>query len=218
MTFSLNTTVINPDENNKVTSAIILFHGYGGSGKDISALTYNWKRFLPNTVFLCPDGHEVCLINPSGFQWFDLNNDDPKYILEQSLRAEKIINRFINEIKEIYKLTNSNICLSGFSQGCMISINIGLTSDGNFNCVVGFSGKIIDKENISKRIKSKTKMLLIHGDQDVVVPPNRLLEAKDFLMRHKVNIETKMIENCGHHIPIEASSIALNYIKKNLYV
>ncbi len=81
MTFSLNTTVINPDENNKVTSAIILFHGYGGSGKDISALTYNWKRFLPNTVFLCPDGHEVCLINPSGFQWFDLNNDDPKYIL-----------------------------------------------------------------------------------------------------------------------------------------
>ena len=130
------------------------------------------------------------------------------------MRAEKIINRFINEIKEIYKLTNSNICLSGFSQGCMISINIGLTSDENFNCVVGFSGKIIDKENISKRIKSKTKMLLIHGDQDDVVPTSHLLEAKDFLMRHKVNIETKMIKNCGHHIPIEASSSALNYIKK----
>ena len=59
---------------------------------------------------------------------------------------------------------------------------------------------------------------MIHGDQDVVVPPNRLLEAKDFLMRNKVSIETKMIENCGHHIPIEASSFALNYIKKNLYI
>ena len=61
-------------------------------------------------------------------------------------------------------------------------------------------------------------MLLIHGDQDVVVPPNSLLEAKDFLIRHKVNVETKMIVNCGHHIPIEASSLALNYIKKNLYI
>ena len=99
-----------------------------------------------------------------------------------------------------------------------MSINLGLTAKENFNCVVGFSGKIIDNENISKRIKSKTNILLIHGDQDVVVPPNSLLEAKDFLIRHKVNIETKLIKNCGHHIPIEASSIALNYIKKNFNI
>ena len=147
MTFSLNTTVIKPDEDKKINHAIILLHGYGGDGKDISTLTYNWKRFLPNTVFLCPDGHESCSINPSGFQWFDLSKDDPKYILEQSLIAEEKINKFINEVKELYKLSNSKICLSGFSQGCMMSINIGLTSKENFNCVVGFSGKILDKNH-----------------------------------------------------------------------
>ena len=214
MTFSLNTTVIKPDENNKITSAIILFHGYGGDGKDMSALTYNWKRFLPNTVFLCPDAHEVCPINPSGFQWFDLSKDDPKYIIEQSLRAEEIIHKFINEVKELYKLSNSKICLSGFSQGCMLSINIGLTSDENFNCVVGFSGKIIDKEHLSKRISSRTKMLLIHGELDAVVPASNLLDVKDFLLRNKIEVETHMIGDCDHHIPVKASSIALNYIKK----
>ena len=214
MTFSLNTTVIKPDENNKITSAIILFHGYGGDGKDISTLTYNWKRFLPNTVFLCPDAHEACSINPSGFQWFDLSKDDPKYIIEQSLRAEEIIHKFINEVKELYKLSNSKICLSGFSQGCMMSINIGLTSDENFNCVVGFSGKIIDKEHLSKRISSRTKMLLIHGELDAVVPASNLLDAKDFLLRNKVEVETHMIGDCDHHIPVKASSIALKYIKK----
>ena len=217
MTFSLNTTVIKPDENNKINSAIILLHGYGGDGKDISSLTYNWKRFLPNTVFLCPNGHEVCSINPNGFQWFDLSNDDPKYIIEQSLIAEKIINKFIKEVKELYKLRNSKICLSGFSQGCMMSINLGLTSDENFNCVVGFSGKIIDKEHLSKRISSKTKMLLLHGELDAVVPANNLLEAKDFLIRNKIEIETHMIKDCDHHIPVKASSIALNYIKKNFF-
>ena len=216
MKFSLDTKIINPTNNN-INNAIILLHGYGGDGNDISAITLNWKRFLPETVFLCPNGHEICSINPSGFQWFSLDKDDSNYILEQSIKAEEKLNFFINEIKSEYNLNNSKICISGFSQGCMMSINLGLTTDENFSCIVGFSGKIIDKENISKRIKSKAKMLLIHGEQDDVVPPNSLLEAKDFLMRHKVNVETKMIKNCGHNIPIEASSIALNYIKKNLY-
>ena len=217
MKFSLDTKIIKP-ENNSINSAVILLHGYGGDGNDISAITLNWKRFLPETVFLCPNGHEICSINPSGFQWFSLDKDDSNYILEQSIKAEEKLNFFINEIKSEYNLNNSKICISGFSQGSMMSINLGLTAKENFNCIVGFSGKIIDKENISKRITSKTKMLLIHGDQDVVVPPSHLLEAKDFLIRQKVNIETKMIENCGHNISIEASSIALNYIKKNLYI
>ena len=217
MKFSLDTKIIKP-ENNSINSAVILLHGYGGDGNDISTVTLNWKRFLPETIFLCPDGHEECPINPNGFQWFNLDNDDPVYIIEETIKAEKKLNVFINEIKTEYNLSNSKICISGFSQGCMMSINLGLATEESFNCVVGFSGKIIDKEDISKRIKSKTKMLLIHGDEDVVVPPSSLLEAKDFLIRHKVNIETKMIENCGHHIPIEASSIALNYIKKNLYI
>ena len=217
MQFSLDTKIIKP-ENNNISNAIILLHGYGGDGNDISAVSLNWKRFLPKTIFLCPNGHEICPINPSGYQWFDLSKDDPKYIIKESIKAEEKLNLFIKEIKSEYKLNNSEICISGFSQGCMLSINLGLTAEENFNCIVGFSGKIIDPENISKRIKSKTKMLLIHGDSDTIVPPKSLLEAKDFLMRHKVDVEAKIIKNCEHHIPIEASSFALNYIKKNLYI
>ena len=218
MAFSLNTTIIKPDQNNKINNAVILLHGYGGDGKDISMLTLNWKRFLPNTVFLCPNGHEKCVINQSGFQWFDLSKDDPKYITEQSLKAEQIIKKYINEVKELYKLNSSKICLSGFSQGCMMAINIGLTSDENFNCIVGFSGKIIDKNNLAKRISSTTKMLLLHGDKDAVVPSSNLLDAKDFLLRNKIEVETNMISDCDHHIPVKASSIALSYLKKNFSI
>ena len=218
MAFSLNTTIIKPDQNNKINNAVILLHGYGGDGKDISMLTLNWKRFLPNTVFLCPNGYEKCSINQSGFQWFDLSKDDPKYITEQSLKAEQIIKKYINEVKELYKLNSSKICLSGFSQGCMMAINIGLTSDENFNCIVGFSGKIIDKNNLAKRISSTTKMLLLHGDKDAVVPSSNLLDAKDFLLRNKIEVETNMISDCDHHIPIKASSIALSYLKKNFSI
>ena len=216
MTFCLTTTIIKPEINIPINNAVILLHGYGGDGKDISMLTLNWKRFLPNTIFLCPNGHEVCPINPSGYQWFDLTKDDPQYILEQSKKAEKKLQQFIDEVKKIYNLNNSQICLSGFSQGCMMSINLGLISKESFNCVVGFSGKIINQEDLKNRKISSTKILLIHGDQDTVVSSTFLLEAKDFLIRNNIEVKTIMINNCEHHIPVEASSEALNYIKDNL--
>ena len=153
MTFCLDTTIIHPENNEPIQNAIILLHGYGGDGKDISMLTLNWKRFLKNTVFLCPNGHENCEINPAGFQWFDLSKDDEEYILKKSLEAESVIKNFIEEVKSKYKLTNANIVLCGFSQGCMMSINTGVTSEQNFNCVVGFSGKIINRDNLEKKNK-----------------------------------------------------------------
>ena len=216
MTFCLDSIIIKPEEGKEIKNAIILLHGYGGDGKDISMLTMNWKRFLPNTIFLCPNGHEPCPINPSGFQWFDLTKDDPNYILEQSIRAEKKLNKFIDQIKDEFKIENKNICLSGFSQGCMMSLNIGLTANEEFNCIVGFSGKIINQNDLKSRKKVSTNTILIHGDSDQVVSPNFLLEAKDFLIRNDVSIETHLIKNCDHFIPTEASSIALNYILKKL--
>ena len=218
MTLCLTAAIIKPKKDIPIKNAVILLHGYGGDGNDISALTLNWKRFLPNTIFLCPNGHEKCVINPTGYQWFDLTNDDPEYILEQSKKAEIKLKLFIEEIKSEYRLENSQICLSGFSQGGMMSINLGLTSGKNYNCIVGFSGKIINQEDLIKRKNSSTKMLLIHGDKDEVVSPTFLLEAKDFLIRNNVEVETKMIKNCEHHIPIEASSAALNYIKNNFQI
>ncbi len=214
MTFCLDSIIIKPESDFVIKNAIILLHGYGGDGKDISVLSLNWKRYLPNTVFICPNGHEKCSINPAGFQWFDLSRDDPNYILEQSIKAEKKLKKFIDEIKYKFNLKNDKICLSGFSQGCMMSINLGLTSEEEYNCIVGFSGKIINSQDLKSRKKVATKTLLIHGDSDQVVLPNFMLEAKDFFIRNNIEIETHLLKNCEHHIPIEASSIALNYILK----
>ena len=216
MTFCLESTLIQPENNVKIQSAVILLHGYGGDGKDISMLSLNWKRHLPNTVFICPNGHEKCPINPSGYQWFDLTKENPEYILSETKKAEKKLNVFIQEVKKKFNLENNRICLSGFSQGCMMSINLGLISDQEYGCIVGFSGKIINQEDLKSRKKVSTPTLLIHGDSDQVVSPNFMLEAKDFFIRNNIEIKTHLIENCDHHIPIEASSIALNYLKKNL--
>ena len=216
MTFCLDSIIIKPENGVEIKNAIILLHGYGGDGKDISMLSLNWKRHMPNTVFICPNGHEPCAINPSGYQWFDLTKEDSGYILEQSIKAEEVLKKFINEIKKEFKLSNNQICLSGFSQGCMMSINVGLTFGENFLCIVGFSGKIINQNDLKNRIKNKTETLLIHGEADQIVPSTHLLEAKDFLIRNNVKVDTLLLKNCDHHIPIEASSTALNFILKKI--
>ena len=216
MTFCLDSIIIRPENGLEIKNAVILLHGYGGDGKDISMLSLNWKRHMPNTVFICPNGHEKCVVNPTGYQWFDLTKEDPSYILDQSIIAENKIKNFIEEIKKEFNLTHNQICLSGFSQGCMMSLNVGLTSREKFLCIVGFSGKIINQDNLKERINNSTDTLLIHGDVDQVVPSIHLLEAKDFLIRNSVEVETLLIKDCDHHIPLKASSTALNYILKRI--
>ena len=213
MTFCLNAKIIKPEDKN-INNAVILLHGYGGDGNDIAPVTINWKRFLPNTIFICPDGPETCSINPTGYQWFDLNSEDEEYITKKASEAEKILKEFIVEIKNEFNLLNSNICLSGFSQGCMMSINIGLSEKEKFAGIIGFSGKIINRNELGNRILSKPATLLIHGDQDEIVPPVNLLETKDFFERNKIDITTKMLKGCGHNIPVEASSLGLTFLKK----
>ncbi len=214
MTFCLDTKFIKPDSDKEIKNIVVLLHGYGGDGNDIAQVTLNWKRFLPNTLFVCPNAPEICSVNPSGYQWFDLSQDNEEYIINKSKKNEIILKKFLNEIKEKFSLPNSKICLSGFSQGCMMSINVGLSSDEKFSGILGFSGKIISKTELSKRIIHKPEILLIHGENDDIVPCVKSLEAKDFLERNKVSVKLEIIKNCGHHIPIEASSIGLKFIKK----
>ena len=212
MTFCLDSTIIGPEKNEDIKNIAVLLHGYGGDGEDISMLSLNWRRHMPNTIFICPNGHEPCAVNPSGYQWFDLGNDNPDYILDEFLKAERKLTKFLDEVKNEYKVDNNKIVLSGFSQGCMMSINVGLTSEKPFNCIVGFSGKIINLNDLKNRRRNSTDTLLIHGDLDDIVSPTHLLEAKDFFLRENINVETHLIKSCGHHIPIESSSIALNHI------
>ena len=65
-------------------------------------------------------------------------------------------------------------------------------------------------------VENNTDVLLIHGEADQIVSSTYLLQAKDFLIRNNVKVDTLLIKNCDHHIPIEASSTALNFILKKI--
>ena len=217
MSYSLNTTIINPLSNEKPENAVILCHGYGGDGKDISLLANYWKTYLSKTIFICPDAPEKCEVSPTGYQWFDLMDQKPDQILTKSLVAEMKLNQFIDEVKEKNNLKSENIGLVGFSQGCMIALQTGIKRKDKVNFIIGYSGRIIDTNHLSKNINSKPEIILMHGDKDEVVPLNSLLEARDFFNKKNYKIQTKIFKNCEHRIPTEGTSLGLEFIKNNLY-
>ena len=214
--YILDTTIIEPLSKEKPKQAIILCHGYGGDGKDISLLAINWQRFLPDAVFLCPNGPEICSINPAGFQWFDLEIEKEEVILEKSLAAEKKLTLFLDQVLDNFQLEPNNLGLIGFSQGCMMSIQVGLKNKKEINCVIGYSGKVINQKHLLENINSKPKFFLMHGDNDTIVPPTNLLEAKEYFTKCGIKIKTKLFKKCEHRIPVEGSSLGLEFLRKNL--
>ena len=217
MSYSLNTTIINPISKQKPKNAVILCHGYGGDGSDISILANYWKNYLPDTIFLCPNAPEKCAVSSVGYQWFDLMDQSKQQILTKSLVAEMKLNQLIDEVKVQNNLQANKIILGGFSQGCMISLQTGIKRKDKINSIIGYSGKIIDTEHLSKNIVSRPKVILMHGDKDEIVPINFFLEAKEFFIRNNYPVELKSFKNCEHRIPQEGSSLGLEFIKKNLY-
>ena len=217
MSYSLNTTILEPLSKAKPKNAVILCHGYGGDGKDISVLASYWKAHLPGTIFICPDAPEICAANPSGYQWFDLIDQNSDQILSNSLVAEVKLNKLIDEVKEKNNLSSDKVVLGGFSQGCMISLQTGIKRKDKVNSIIGYSGKIIDTDHLSKNLVSRPNIILMHGDKDQVVTIDGFLEAKNFFNKNDYLIETKIFENCEHRIPTEGSSLGLQFIKKHLY-
>jgi len=214
--YILEATSISPLSKNKPRQAIILCHGYGGDGKDISAIAINWQRFLPDAIFLCPNAPEVCTDNPQGYQWFDLTTEKEEIILEKSLVAEEKLNTFLDQVFDNLQLEPNNLALVGFSQGCMMSIQVGLKRKKKINCLIGYSGKVINQKHLSNNVNSKPKIFLMHGENDTIVSPTHLLEAKAYLKKCGINVKTKMFKNCEHRIPVEGSSLGLAFLKKNL--
>ena len=213
--FILDFNSVGPLSKNKPRQAIVLCHGYGGDGKDISVLAMNWQRFLPDTIFLCPNAPEICADNPNGYQWFDMTSSE-EITLKKSLIAEEKLNKFLDQVINNFQLEPSKLALVGFSQGCMISIQAGLKRREKINCIVGYSGKVINKKHLTENINSNPKIFLMHGANDNIVPPTNLLEAKECLNKFGLKIKTKLFKNCEHSIPVEGVSLGLAFLKKNL--
>ncbi|MDQ8730619.1 prolyl oligopeptidase family serine peptidase [Bradyrhizobium sp. LHD-71] len=184
---------------------VVFLHGYGADGNDLIDIGSVWQHWLPDAAFVSPDAPEPCAEAPIGRQWFTIDRSDPSGRWKGVTAAAPIVHRFLDDELRRHDLPPSALALVGFSQGTMVGLHVGLRRATPPLAIVGYSGRLTapnqtDFAAMTNEIVSKPPVLLIHGDMDMVVPPESLELSAQGLKTLGITAETHMSHGIGHGI------------------
>ena len=195
---------------------VILMHGIGSDGNDLIGLASNWSHNMPDTEFLSPNAPFTCNMSGTGYQWFGFVDKDLVRIRAEVSQVALILNNFIDDQLKIRNLNDTNLALVGFSQGAMLALHVGLRRKKKCAGIVGYSGMLLDPDNLQNEVESKPPIVLVHGDIDPVITPLSLPNAETKLKNLEIPVETHIREGLGHGIDAEGVEIGKTFLHKNL--
>lgn len=158
---------------------VILLHGLGADGDDLIGLAPYFAQLLPDAEFLSPHAPYPCDMAPYGRQWFSLRDFGHDAMLQGLEAVKPIFDSYLDAVLATRGLTEAEIALVGFSQGTMLSLHCALRRNKPVAALVGFSGMLVAPDRLIGEITARPPVLLVHGDQDPVVP----FEAMDLARR-----------------------------------
>jgi len=165
---------------------IFLFHGYGSNKENLQIVGERFSEVLPTAEIHLSNGIERCPETYDGYKWFSMDSDDVRDWESEFEKNAPQIMTYIDSIKNSKNLSYKDIILSGFSQGAMLSLSLGIRN--NVKAVIAFSGLLLSPKTILKN--ADTKVLLAHGTNDSVIPVSSVDLTKEAL--DKFNIDTKI--------------------------
>ena len=202
-------------------SLVIVSHGYGSNGDDLIQLASQWAPAFPDTVFVAPNAPEPCPIAPDGFQWFPLTHNpgglrSPDEYWNGVVHSEQVLHDFVDRELERYNLDESNCVLVGFSQGTMMSFHVGLHREKQLAGIIGYSGVLAGSSHIKDSIKTKPPVLIVHGEDDPVVPSEALFLSRNAMRTVDMDPEWTMIAGLGHSIDELGLLLGYNFLRRVL--
>jgi len=184
---------------------VVFLHGYGANGDDLIEVGRVWQPLLPQAAFVSPHAPEPCPGAPGGRQWFGLTFRDPNERWRGVTSAAPGLERFLDAELARHQLSPAALALVGFSQGTMMALHVGLRRAAAPAAIVGYSGLLVlppdnNGEAFAAEIKARPPVLLVHGDQDDLIPPQALFQATQGLAAIGVPVEWHLSTGVGHGI------------------
>jgi phospholipase/carboxylesterase len=190
---------------------IVLLHGYGANGQDLIEIGRQWRPWLPDATFVAPNAPDPCTMAPMGRQWFSLSNrrpDQPEAADERWVgvtRARPVVDAFLDAELARLNLDESRLSLVGFSQGAMMALHVGLRRARAPASIVSYSGALVGPEHLGEaRARdargARPPVLLVHGDQDQVIPLDAMLLACEDLAKADIPNQWHLSIGVGHGI------------------
>ena len=161
---------------------VVFLHGYGADGNDLIEIGRAWQGMLPDAAFVSPHAPRPCGQAQVGREWFPLTFREPneRWVGVQAAAPE--LDAFLDAELKRCKLPPSALALVGFSQGTMMALHTGLRRATAPAAIVGYSGMLVVPENVdpdtfAAEIVSRPPVLLVHGDEDQLIPVQALFHA-----------------------------------------
>ena len=206
-----------PAASGTADSLVVFLHGYGADGNDLIGLADPLAPYLPGTRFLAPNAPQSCVNNPMGFQWFPipwLDGTPEVAARTQAKAAFALLDGWLDD--QAVETPPERTVLVGFSQGTMMALHVGLRRSARFAGIVGFSGRLLEPELLPAEIASRPSVMLVHGDQDPMVPFASLGEAEKVLVAAGVPTLTHVSSGVGHGIAPDGLGVALGFVRQCL--
>ena len=203
----------------KADAVVVFLHGYGADGGDLLGLADPLSPHLPGTAFHAPDAPERSINNPMGYQWFPipwLDGSTEAQAQAAMGRSITALNAFLDRVLADEGLEADRMIVIGFSQGTMMALHVLPRRDAEVAGIVGFSGRLLVPEMLEDEARVKPPVLLIHGDQDPMVPFQDMGLAGDALQAAGFEVFAHVMEGTGHGIAPDGLSVALAFIKDRL--
>jgi phospholipase/carboxylesterase len=210
--FNIDTIAKLEPQNTNPKNLVIFLHGYGADGYDLIQLAPYFKNILEDSAFISPNAPQKTPFG--GYQWFGLSDLSPAEITIGVKQAQPALQDIISKSLNHYNLEYSDLILVGFSQGTMMALYTALQLPKPIKAVIGFSGALPDSQNLHSIVQSKPPICLVHGDEDMIVPVQSSIHAKEILKALNVPVDLHIVKNAPHSIPEEGLTFALNFLKK----
>ncbi|MGS4945971.1 alpha/beta hydrolase [Meridianimarinicoccus sp. RP-17] len=198
---------------------VVFLHGYGADGNDLLGLAEPLAPHMPDTVFLAPNAPERCTVNPMGYQWFpipwiDGSSEEEAATGMQAAGAD--LDAYLDGVLADEGITPDRLTLVGFSQGTMMALHVAPRRVAPVAGIVGFSGRLMQPDLLADEVVSRPPVLLLHGDQDDVVPPQSLPEAANALTGAGFEVFAHVMKGTAHGIAPDGLSVALAFMRDRL--
>jgi phospholipase/carboxylesterase len=189
-----------PPKSGRVRQLVVFLHGYGADGNDLIDLGQTWADLLPDAAFVSPHAPEPCGNAPSGRQWWSLTMRDPSERWRGCQAAGPDLGQFLAAELARHQLGPSQLALVGFSQGAMMALHVGLRLPAMPAAIIAYSGHLVGPEHLAAEAKGKPPILLVHGDQDDVIPVDALFQSMDGLSKAEIPCQWHLSVGIGHGI------------------
>lgn len=198
-------------------SCVVFLHGYGANGADLLGLADPLAEHLPDTLFVAPDAPEACAGAPFGFQWFPIpwiDGSSEEESMQGMARAVRDLDAFLDALMVDQDLLPEQVALVGFSQGTMMALHVAPRREDELAGVVGFSGRLLDPESLADEVQSRPPVLLLHGDEDDVVPVQSLPAAVEALQEAGwKEVYAHVMQGTAHGIAPDGLGVALAFLR-----